>query len=391
MKHSEIVDLEERYQVPTYRKKPLAAVRGEGCWIWDANEKRYLDLYGGHCVTLLGHNHPGVTAALKAQLDDLLFYSNAVFSPVRARAGAALAALAPAGLKQTFFCSTGTEANETALKLARKTTGRAPVLAMKGGFHGRTLGSLGVTHGRYREPYQSMLAPTSFVPFGDARPALAALKTGEYAALIVEPIQSMAGMAESTAGYFRLLREACDNAGTMLIFDEIQTGVGRTGTFSISERYAITPDLITMAKSLGNGVPVGAVLVSDAIARTIKFGDQGTTFGGGMLAMAAVEATLQAVVEEDIMQKVRLIEATVRHRLGPKLPAIRGSGCLLGLDLGFPASPVVASLLQEGIIVGGSNDPNVIRLMPPAVTPIEEIEQFTDALEVCMKDAPGLA
>ncbi|NNE69606.1 MAG: aminotransferase class III-fold pyridoxal phosphate-dependent enzyme, partial [Rhodothermales bacterium] len=190
MKHAEIVSQEERYQVKTYRKKPIAAVRGQGCWIWDANEKRYLDLYGGHCVTLLGHNHPAVTAALKAQLDDLLFYSNAVFSPVRARAGAALAALAPTGLQQVFFCSTGTEANETALKLARKTTGRSQVLAMEGGFHGRTLGSLSATHGKYREAYKDVLAPTSFIPFGDPRPALASLKSGQFAALIIEPIQS---------------------------------------------------------------------------------------------------------------------------------------------------------------------------------------------------------
>ncbi len=391
MTHTDIVQLEERFQIRTYRKKPIAVVRGEGCWIWDAADKRYLDLYGGHCVTLLGHNHPGVTAALKAQLDQLTFYSNAVYSPVRARAAEALASLAPVGMRNVFFCSTGTEANETALKLARKTTGRTEMLAMEGGFHGRTIGSLSVTHGKYREPYKDVMGPTTFVPFGDARPALSALRKGAYAGLIIEPIQSMAGMAESTAGYFRLLREACNDAGTALIFDEIQTGVGRTGTFSISERYGVLPDLITMAKSLGNGVPVGAVLVSDAIAGTVRYGDQGTTFGGGMLAMAAVEATLAAIRDDDIMEKARRIEVTIRHRLGPKIKEIRGGGCLLGLDLGFPVAPVVSALLQDGIIVAGSNHPNVIRVMPPAITPLDEIENFTDILESCMREAPGVA
>jgi acetylornithine/succinyldiaminopimelate/putrescine aminotransferase len=389
--HTDIVQLEERFQIKTYRKKPISVVRGEGCWVWDAGGTRYLDLYGGHCVTLLGHNHPGVTEALKAQLDQLLFYSNAVFSPVRARAAEALGTMAPIGLQNVFFCSTGTEANETAIKLARKTTGRTKMLAMEGGFHGRTMGSLSVTHGKYRDPYKEAMAPTTFIPFGDARPALAALRTGAYAGLIIEPMQSMAGMRESTAGYFRLLREACNDAGTVLIFDEIQTGVGRTGTFSISERYGILPDLITMAKSLGNGVPVGAVLVSDAISGTVRYGDQGTTFGGGMLAMAAVEATLAAIRDEDIMEKARRIEVTIRHRLGPKVKEIRGGGCLLGLDLGIPVASVVSALLQDGILVGGSNNPNVIRVMPPAITPLDEIERFTDTLEACMREAPGVA
>jgi acetylornithine/N-succinyldiaminopimelate aminotransferase len=390
--HDQIVAVEEEFQLRTYRKKPVAAVRGEGCWLWDADGRRFLDLYGGHCVTLLGHSHPAVTAALKKQLDDLLFYSNAVYSPVRARASAALANLAPTGLGKVFFCNSGTEANETALKLARKTTGRPAILAMKGGFHGRTLGSLIATDGAYREPYQDVLGPAEFVPFGDAGAVKRVLESrGDIAALIIEPIQSMAGMTQAPDTYFRELRTLCSDAGVCLVFDEIQTGVGRTGTFSISEQYGMVPDMITLAKSLGNGVPVGAVLVSEPIASAVAYGDQGTTFGGGMLAMAAVEATLEVLVQDDIMDKARRLESAIRHRLGPVVREIRGAGCLLGIDLGFPAGPVVSALLEKGIIVGGAADPNVIRLMPSALTPHDAIDAFALELERCMQNAPRLA
>jgi acetylornithine/N-succinyldiaminopimelate aminotransferase len=388
--HADIIALEERYQLRTYRKKPIVAVRGEGCWLWDSDGRRYTDLYGGHCVALLGHSHPAITRVLKAQLDELLFYSNAVYSPVRAHAAKALADIAPEGLGNVFFCNSGTEANETALKLARKSTGRPVILAMKAGFHGRTLGSLAVTWGEsYRAPYAECLGPAEFVPFGDADAVETLLRSRQdIAAVILEPIQSMAGVIEAPARYFQRLREVCSGTGTVLIFDEIQTGVGRTGTFSISEQFGMTPDLITLAKSLGNGVPVGAVLVNDAIAGEVSHGDQGTTFGGGMLAMAAVDATLQVLKSDRIMERVKRFESEVRDLISPLVLKITGAGCLLGLDLARPAKPVIAALLDRGFIVGGADDPNVIRLMPPAVTPLETVSLFATALAQCLHDEP---
>ncbi len=388
MNHDETITLEERHQLRTYRKKPIVAVRGEGCWIWDSNGKCYTDLYGGHCVALLGHNHPAITAALKAQLDDLLFYSNAVYSPVRALAAKALADFAPEGLGNVFFCNSGTEANETALKLARKTTGRSVILAMEGGFHGRTLGSLSVTWGdSYRAPYAESLGPAEFVPFGDAEAVENVLQVrDDVAAVILEPIQSMAGVIEAPPRYFQRLRDVCSETGTVLIFDEIQTGVGRTGTFSISEQFGMIPDLITLAKSLGNGVPVGAVLVSDSISKGVSYGDQGTTFGGGMLAMAAVAATLQVLKADRIMESVKRFEDEVHDLISPLVLKITGSGCLLGLDLARPAKPVIAGLLKRGFIVGGADNPSVIRLMPPAVTPLETVALFATALAQCLHE-----
>lgn len=371
--------LEDAVTLPTYAKPPVALVRGQGTTVWDTEGRAYLDAYGGHCVALLGHSPPRVVEAISQQAGELLFYSNAVYSPVRARAAEALAALAPEGLGRVFWCSSGTEANETALKLARATTGRAGVVAVKGGFHGRTLGSLAATHGDgYHRPYRDVLAPTTFVPFAWEGAVAEALAGGDVAAVIVEPMPSMAGIYEAPPRYYQALRELCTAAGTVLIFDEVQTGVGRTGAFTYGEHVGVTPDLITLAKSLGSGVPVGAVLVSEAIAATVKPGDQGTTFGGGMLAMAAVEATLAQLLEDGLMP--RAVDLFERFRAGllatPGVVEVRGRGALIGVGLDRPAKPVATALLDAGVIVGTAGEPHTLRLMPPLTTTDGEIDEI---------------
>lgn len=379
------VQLEDAYQVPTYTKMPLALVRGEGSYVWDAEGNRYLDFYGGHCVTLLGHCPPRVVQAVQQQAETLMFYSNAAYSPVRARAAKLLAEAAPTGLGHVFFCNSGTEANETALKLARKSTGKSGIVAMEGGFHGRTLGSLATTwNPKYRTPYSDVLPETHFIPFGDLEAAETALSTGKIAAVILEPIQSMAGIVSAPMWYFKALRVLCDAHGVVLIFDEVQTGVGRTGTFSISEQLGMVPDLITLAKSLGSGVPVGAVLVSDAIAATVQPGDQGSTFGGGMLAMAALAATLETILDEDLMLRAHTIFMQIREAVHPMVKAVRGRGCLIGLELDTPAAPVLKALRDYGVLAGSSGDPNVLRLMPPLTATDAEIARFAAAFDAAM-------
>ncbi len=375
--------LEDAVTLPTYAKPPVALVRGEGTRVWDTQGREYLDFYGGHCVALLGHCPPRVVRAIREQAGELLFYSNAMYSPVRATASAALAALAPEGLGTVFWCNSGTEANEAALKLARATTGRSRVVACKGGFHGRTLGALAATWGdKYHAPYRAALAPTTWVPFGWEGAVDEALAAGDVAALILEPMQSMAGVTEAPAGYYRAIREICDRTGTLLIFDEVQTGVGRTGTFTYGAHVDVVPDLVTLAKSLGAGVPVGAVLVSTAIAETVKSGDQGTTFGGGMLAMAAVTAALAQLVDDNLMDRAVQIHdrlaAGLAH-LGAEaggVTEVRGRGCLIGVSLDRPAKPVVAALREAGVIVGTATRPDTIRLMPPLTTTDAEIDAF---------------
>ena len=385
MTTDEIIETEDRLEIPTYDKMPMALVRGEGPYVWDAEGTRYLDFYGGHCVSLLGHCHPRVVEAVQAQAEQLIFYSNVAHSPVRARAAQRLAGLAPDGLGNVFFANSGSEANETALKLARKYTGRSGVVAMEEGWHGRTLGSLATTHDEtYRAPYTDVLPETTWVPGGDLDAAEAALASEEIAAVILEPIQSIAGMRELSPEYVQGLRGLCDEYGTLLIFDEVQTGVGRTGTFSMSDPLGATPDLIALAKSLGAGVPVSAVLVDDAIAETVETGDQGSTFGGGMLAMAAVEATLTTLVEDDLMARATEIHDRVAEQVGPVVEAVRGRGCLMGLQLDRPVGPVAESLRDRGVLVSGSSDPHVMRLMPPLVASDADVATFAEALHAAL-------
>ena len=389
MTTQEIIQLEETFQIPTYGKMPVALVRGKGSYVWDADGKRYLDFYGGHCVTLLGHCPPRVVAAVQAQAAQLIFYSNVAYSPVRARAAALLADVAPDGLGHVFFCNSGTEANETALKLARKTTGKTGLVAMEQGFHGRTLGSLAATWSdRYRAPYAAVLSETHFVPFGNLDAAEAVLKANDdVAAVILEPIQSMAGIVQASNAYYQGLRALCDRHGVLLIFDEVQTGVGRTGLFSIAEHFGVTPDLITLAKSLGSGLPVGAVLASDAIAAGVQHGDQGTTFGGGMLAMAAVTAALEMILADGLMDRAGAIHRQIRTAVGPLVKGVRGRGCLIGLELNSPAKPVLAALREAGVLAGGSGHPNIIRLMPPLTASDEDVAVFAKAFRQALDTA----
>lgn len=384
MNTNAIIETEDAFQLPTYNKLPIALERGEGGYVTDTDGNRYLDFYGGHCVTLLGHSPRAVVDAIKQQADTLIFYSNVVYSPVRARAAKLAASLAPEGMKHVYFCNSGTEANETALKLARTYTGKEDVIAMTAGFHGRTLGSLAATGiDKYRAPYQGVMPITHFVPFGDIDAVKSKLESTEnVGAIILEPIQSMAGIVEAADAYYVQLRALCDAHHVALIFDEVQTGVGRTGSFSISEQYGIIPDLITMAKSLASGVPVGATFASDAISKTVQPGDQGTTFGGGMLAMAALTATLETIQKENLMDRATVIFDKIAAGLAGRTRSVRGRGCLIGVELDGPVAPIISALRAHGILVGSSMDPNVMRVMPPINSTDESVAEFVNTFLV---------
>ena len=388
MTTDEIIQTEAAVEIPTYSKFPMALAKGEGSYVWDTDGTKYLDFYGGHCVALLGHCPPRVVQAIQQQAETLLFYSNVAHSPIRAEAAQRLVDMAPEGLGQVFFANSGSEANETALKLARTFTGRSAIVALEGAFHGRTVGALATTHNEtYRAPYTDILPETRFVPWGDHEALKEALAPGDVAAVILEPIQSIAGMRMLPPVCAPGLRELCDAHGTLLIFDEVQTGVGRTGTFSISEHYGITPDLITLAKSLGAGVPVSAVLVSDAIAATVESGDQGSTFGGGMLAMAAVKATLDTLVDENLMARATAIHAQLAEGLEGVVEEMRGKGCLLGLKLDRPVKPVLNALREHGVLAGGSADPHVMRIMPPLTSSDDDVALFIDTFKQVLAPA----
>ncbi|MDT5062394.1 MAG: acetylornithine/N-succinyldiaminopimelate aminotransferase [Acidobacteriota bacterium] len=381
----EIMESEDRFQLATYKKMPLAAERGQGVWLWGSDGERYLDLYGGHAVAGTGHCHPHVVAAIRAQAEALLFYSNLVYSEVRARAAERLVSLAPEPIAKAFFCNSGTEANENAMRMARMATGREKIITFSGSFHGRTADAISATAlGKYREIGKPNVPGHLFAEFGDTK-AVEKIADDSVAAIMLEPVQSMAGVRMMDAKFYKRLRELCDERGIQLIYDEVQTGVGRTGEwfFAGSEAGgAVVPDIITLAKALGSGVPVGACLVNEGVASHIKENDLGTTFGGGMLAMAAVCATLEAIEADGMLLNVKRTESYLRERLTgvPQVVGVRGLGFLLGLEFKEKAAPVHQALLQKRIITGTSSDANVLRLLPPLCLKPEEVDLFVDAL-----------
>lgn len=380
-----IKDTEDANQVATYKKMPLAVERGLGSWVWTSDGEKYLDLYGGHAVCGTGHSHPHVVKAIKEQAERVLFYSNLVYSDIRGRAAAKLVSVAPNSLTKAFFCNSGTEANENAMRMARMATGRQKIVSFTGGFHGRTADSISATFlGKYRKIGEPNVPHHFEAKFGSIE-SIRDVIDGETAGVIVEPIQSMAGVREASPEFFTELRSVCDAQGAVLIFDEVQTGVGRIGNwfFAGSEFAAgVVPDVVTLAKSLGSGVPVGACLVNDRVSSSIKENDLGTTFGGGMIAMAAVLATLEAIEADGMIENAANAEAFLRNALEGVngVVAVHGKGCLIGIEFDGPCSPVHAKLLDQKVITGTSSSPNVLRLLPPLCVTQDELVSFVGAL-----------
>ncbi len=387
MDFGEIEQLEEQYQVATYAKMKIAVETGKGAWIWTSDGEKYLDLYGGHAVCATGHSHPHVVAALKAQAEKVLFYSNLVYSETRAKAAEKLVSIAPESITKAFFCNSGTEANENAMRMARFATKREKIITFSGGFHGRTADAISATFlGNYRNLGKPNVPHHVCAEFGNLE-SVRELADADTAAIMLEPIQSMAGVTEAAPEFFRGLREICNEHGIVLIFDEVQTGIGRTGNwfFSGSDLAAnIEADIITLAKSLGSGVPVGACLVNSNIAEVIKTNDLGTTFGGGMLAMAAVAATIEAIENDRMRENITKIEAYLRERLKEieEVVAVHGKGGLLGVEFAENCKPAHAKLLENKIITGTSSNLNVLRLLPPLCVTKKEIDLFVKNLSV---------
>jgi acetylornithine/N-succinyldiaminopimelate aminotransferase len=384
------VELEERYQLATYKKMPVIAERGEGVWIYASDGERYLDLYGGHAVAGTGHCHPHVVRAIREQSEKLLFYSNLVYSETRACAAEKLVATAPDLLTKAFFCNSGTEANENAMRMARMATGRPNIITFSGGFHGRTADAISATFlGKYRELGKPNVPGHLQAEFAHLE-SVRALADDSVAAIMLEPIQSMAGVTMAEPSFYRGLRDLCEDRGIVLIFDEVQTGVGRTGDWYFAGSSAgdgVVPDIVTLAKALGSGVPVGACLVTEAIAGHIKENDLGTTFGGGMLAMAAVTATLEAIETDGMLANVRAVESHLRERLKEieQVVSVRGRGFLLGIEFADKVKPIHEALLDRRIITGTSSEPNVLRLLPPLCLQRVEVDLFVDALSEILR------
>ena len=367
---------------PVFAQYPLEVVSAQGVWLTNSRGERVLDLYGGHAVAALGYGHPAWTAALTRQAQLCQFQSNAVAMAVRARAAERLVRFAQLPDARVFFVNSGAEANENALKIALRVTARRHVAAIEGGFHGRTAAAGAVTWGAQAKWYGFPRAPfnVSFVPRGDVS-AIRARVTRRTAAVIVEPVQGLAGAVDLGGEFLAALRRRCDEVGALLIFDEVQCGMGRTGQPFAANLYGVVPDLLTTAKSLGNGFPCAALLISAPICAQLPVESLGTTFGGGPMACAAIEAVLEAIEAEKLLGRVRHLGALIRAScvVGP-VCAHQGAGLLVGLRTTRPAREVQAELLECGILAGTSSDPQVLRLLPPFILADEHVELLRDTL-----------
>ena len=357
---------------------PVTLARGQGARVTDTLGRAYWDFYGGHAVTLLGQAHPRWVQALTEQASTLSFCTTMTPTPIRDSAAEALCAFT--GMDVAFFVNSGAEANEAALKIARKATGRPVVIAMERGFHGRTMGALGVTD-RYRSQHAPPHGEVRFVPFGDLD-ALRSAMGSDVAAVMLEPVQGIAGIVEPPPGYLPAVEAVCRHHGSLLICDEIQSGIGRAGWPLLCMSQGVRPDIATVGKGLGAGFPVAATLLTQAVASSVKPGEHGTTFGGGPLACAAVGATLAIIRDEQLLARSTRLGALLKHALSsiPGVEIVRGSGVWLGVVLDRPARPVQLSLLDAGFMVGTSSDPQVLRLCPPAVLPEFAVHAFAAAL-----------
>jgi len=351
--------------LPVYARYDVTFTRGEGSWLEAADGRRYLDLVAGIAVVGLGHCHPTPLAAAKAQLEQLWHVSNLYWTEPMAELAEKLARRF--GGAQVFFCNSGAEAVEAAIKYARRKTGRPGIVALEGSFHGRTMGALSATgQPLKRQPFGPLVPGVSFARLNDVESLVAAARP-DTGAILIEPVQGEGGVHPASAEFLAAARALADELGALLVLDEVQTGVGRTGSFFCFEQTGVRPDLVTLAKGLANGLPVGALLVSEQALDGFQPGDHGSTFGGNPVACAAACAVVDAITEE-LLAEVRAKEALVRQ----VFPAARGRGLLLGIDVDRPLGEVVSLCLKRGVLVSTAGE-STVRLTPPLTISRDEL------------------
>jgi len=380
--------------VANYARQPLSIVRGEGCHLFDADGRRYLDLMGGIATVALGHAHPRIVAALEAQAHKLWHASNLFTTEPQVRAAERIVANSFA--ERVFFCNSGAEANEAALKLARRWhrdrgDDRYEIIAFHGSFHGRTLFTVSATGTpAYWKGFEPLVPGVSFATFGDAG-SVEALLSERTAAIIVEPVQGESGVRPAPPGFLSELRALADESGAILIFDEVQAGMGRTGTLFAYEQHDAIPDVMTLAKALGNGIPIGAMCTTERYAKALVPGTHASTFGGNPLAAACADAVLAELTEGGVLEHAHHVGkwldgrlATLARSLGDAVVEVRGVGHLRGIELPAPAGDVVARCREQGVLVIQAG-PNTLRLAPPLVITQAELEHGIAVIEAAIR------
>lgn len=395
MNTQEIQALNDANVINTYGPRNLALVRGEGVALWDADGKEYLDFFSGIAVTNLGHCHPAVTEAICAQAQKLLHVSNLYYIEPQVELAAILTEHSFADL--WFFCNGGAEANEAAMKLARrywvqKGTPKPVILTAHQSFHGRTLATITATgQPKYHQGFEPLLPGIEYIPFDDIE-ALEATLTPETGAVLLEPIQGEGGVQVPSEGYFKAVRELCTKRGVLLLLDEVQTGLGRTGKLFAHEHYGITPDIMTLAKGLGNGVPIGAMGCTEEVASGFSVGSHACTFGGNPLSAAAALATMKVLTAPGFVEEA----ATLGEYLFGKLNAmakkyeaiveVRGKGLMVGIEMKEAVASLIGKMIESGIICGPAG-PNILRFLPPLIISRDHVDRVVVTLDTLLGEA----
>ncbi len=399
MDNAQIMALTHAHVMNTYGRQPLALVRGQGAKVWDADGREYLDFVTGVAVNSLGHCHPKVVAAITEAAGTLIHCSNHYYIETQARLAALLTARS--GLDKAFFCNSGAEAIEAALKLARRYAKlyagaeRFEIVAAENSFHGRTLGAVTATgQVKYHKGFEPLVPGFRHVPLNDAA-ALRAAVGAQTAAVLLEPIQGEGGVIPCAAGYLQAARDLCSREGIPLIFDEVQTGLGRTGKWFAFQHYGIMPDIIALAKALGGGVPIGCILANDRVAQGFAPGAHASTFGGGPLVTRAALAAMAAMEEEGMVESAAAAGLVMKARLAElaaKYPAIlgevRGEGCLIGVQLRVPGAPLVQAAREKGLLLNVAGE-NVLRLLPPLNIGAAELQAALAIVAEVIAEASG--
>ena len=390
MKNTFTEEVEDRYLAGTYQKIPVVAARARGTKIWDMNGKEYLDFMSGYGVAIFGHSNNAIREAIKRQLDEIYITHTSVYSPARARFLGELMKVTPTGLNMAYISNSGAEAIEAALKIAVKSTKRKKIISMEKAYHGKTMGALSITHSaKYRKSFENMLIPgVEFVKFGDYEGVLELLKKEDVAAVFMEPIQGEGGINLPDPQFLASVREATSSYGTLLVMDEIQSGLGRTGKMWAHENWGIAPDVMTIGKGIGGGIPMGVTVGKKEFVETLEIGEQSSTTGGNPLSCAAGEVVIREL-RNGIMRQAgemgkyvlqRMREETDSHRL---VSQSRGIGMMLAMELRVRFVPVLMDMINRGLITLYSGI-NTIRMLPPYTVSREEVDRAIDIMKAAL-------
>ena len=391
MNEQEIINVEDKLMANVYFKKPLVITKGRGALVWDINGKEYIDCTSSYGVAIVGHSHPKVVEAVRRQAETLISCHGSFYNDARAELLQKIAEITPRGLDKVFLANSGAEAVECAIKLARKFSGKPEIIAMMGAFHGKTMGALSATWDKkYRDPFKPLVPEFKHVPPNDVEKVSDAI-TDKTAAVIVEPIRGEGGIRVSPNGFLQGLREICDEKNVLLIFDEVQTGFGRTGKIFACEHWNVIPDIICAAKSVAGGLPMGVTVSKENIMSSFKTGDHSSTFSGNPLVCAAASATIDVLLDEKLPERAAVLgeyfkggleDLQARHRI---IKEIRGLGLMLGAELRFDVLNVLLKSIDKGVLILDAGR-NVLRFLPPLVIEKEQIDKVLAVLDAILEE-----